>query len=215
MEIDEARSGREPTKDDIALVAEQMQVGTNPETIASMLEERGLDRTQARGLVDSVYPQLAGVAEAERYSGSALGPAIAGGLLAATVGGFLWGLIVIVTDYEVGIAAWGIGFVAGWTVVRFAGGAKGAPIQVVAVVSSLLGIVLGKYISYAYFFKQAVSDRFDIDISYFDAEIFRAFRENLGDVFGGFDLVWAGLAVWTAWRLARPSGFMPRGTLGG
>jgi len=63
MEIDEARSGREPTKDDIALVAEQMQVGTNPETIASMLEERGLDRTQARSLVDSVYPQLAGVAE--------------------------------------------------------------------------------------------------------------------------------------------------------
>jgi hypothetical protein len=84
----------------------------------------------------------------------------------------------------------------------------------VAVVSSLLGIVLGKYISYAYFFKQAVSERFDVDISYLDSEIFRAFRENLSNVFGGFDLLWAALAVMTAWRLTRPSGLMSRGRLG-
>ena len=67
--------------------------------------------------------------------------------------------------------------IVGFGVVRFAGGAKGTPLQVVAVVSSVLGIVIGKYISYAYFFKQAVSDRFDVDISYFDSEIFRACRE--------------------------------------
>ena len=117
-------------------------------------------------------------------------------------------------EYEIGIAAWGIGFLAGFGVVRFAGGAKGTPLQVVAVVSSLVGIVIGKYISYAYFFKQAVSDRFDVDLSYFDSQIFRAFRENLGDVFGGFDLIWAGLAVVTAWKLTRPSGFGSRGRVG-
>ena len=137
-----------------------------------------------------------------------------GSLVAAVVGGFLWGLIVILSEYEIGIAAWGIGFLAGFAVVRFAGGAKGMPLQVVAVVSSLLGIIIGKYISYAYFFKQAVSDRFDVDISYLDSEIFRAFRENLTDVFGGFDLLWAALAVMTAWRLTRPSGLMSRGRLG-
>jgi len=214
VEIDETQPAREPTQDDVAFVAEQMKVGIDQETIASMLENRGLDRTQARGLVDTVYPQLARVAEAERYTGSALGPAIAGGLIAAIVGGFLWSLIAIVTDYEIGIAAWGMGFLVGYAVVLFAGGAKGTPIQVVAVAFSLFGIVLGKYITYAYFFKQAVSDRFNVDISYFDSEIFRAFRENLGDIFGGFDLIFAGLAVLTAWRLARPSGFMSRGTLG-
>jgi hypothetical protein len=213
-EASEAQVSREPTDDDVALVAEQMRAGTDQETIAAMLEDRGLDRVQARGFVDNVYPQLARVAEEERYTGSALGPGIAGGLIAAVVGGFLWGLIVILSEYEIGIAAWGIGFIAGFGVVRFAGGAKGTPLQVVAVVSSVLGIVIGKYISYAYFFKQAVSDRFDVDISYFDSEIFRAFRENLGDVFGGFDLIWAGLAVVTAWRLTRPSGFTSRGRLG-
>jgi hypothetical protein len=213
-EAGESQEAREPTDDDVALIAEQMRAGTDQETIAAMLEDRGLDRVRARGLVDTLYPQLARVAEEERYTGSALGPGIAGGLIAAVVGGFLWGLIVILSEYEVGIAAWGIGFVAGFGVVRFAGGAKGTPLQVVAVVSSLLGIVLGKYISYAYFFKQALSERFHVDISYLDSEIFRAFRENLSNVFGGFDLLWAALAVMTAWRLTRPSGLMSRGRLG-
>ena len=213
-EPSQARETREPNDEDVALIAEQMRAGTDQQTVASILEERGLDRMQAQGLVDTVYPQLARVAEEERYSGSALAPGIVGGVLAAIVGGFLWGLIVILTEYEIGIAAWGIGFLAGFAVVRFAGGAKGTPLGVVAVISSLAGIVIGKYISYAYFFKQAVADRFDVDISYFDSEIFRAFRENLGDIFGGFDLLWAALAVITAWRLTRPSGFMSGGRLG-
>ena len=209
-----ARETRETTDEDISLVAEQVRAGTDQETIVAMLEDRGVDRMQARALVETLYPQLARVAEQERYTGSALGPGIAGGLVAAIVGGFLWGLIVILTEYEVGIAAWGIGFLAGFGVVRFAGGAKGTPLQVVAVISSLLGIVIGKYISYAYFFKQAVEDRFNVYVSYFDSEIFRAFRENLGDIFGGFDLIWAGFAIATAWRIARPSRSLSRGRLG-
>ena len=158
MERDETGAPRDPNNEDVAFVAEEMRAGKDQETISSMLETRGLDRSQARTLVDTVYPQIGRVAEAERYTPSALGPGIAGGLLAALVGGFLWGLIVIVTDYEIGVAAWGIGFLAGFAVVRFAGGAKGTPLQVVAVLSSLLGIVIGKYISFAYFFKQAVAD---------------------------------------------------------
>ena len=214
MEADEGRRTREPNDEDVAIVTERMRAGAERESIAGMLQERGVDRMQARNLVDAVYPELGRVAEAERCSPSALVPAIAGGVLAALVGGFLWGLIVIVTDYEVGFVAWGIGFLAGIAVVRFAGGRKGGPLQAVAVVASLLGIVTGKYISFAYFFKKAVEDRFGLELSYFDSTIFTTFRENLGDVFGGFDLLWAGLAIITAWRLTRPSGFRPAGTLG-
>jgi hypothetical protein len=214
VEADEGRRTREPNDEDVAFVTERMRAGADQESIAGMLQERGVDRMQARNLVDAVYPELARVAEAERYSQSALVPAIAGGVLAALVGGFVWGLIVIVTDYEVGFVAWGIGFLAGIAVVRFAGGRTGGPLQAVAVVASLLGIVTGKYISFAYFFKKAVDDRFGVELSYFDSTIFTTFRENLGDVFGGFDLLWAGLAIVTAWRLARPLGFRPAGTLG-
>ena len=39
-------------------------------------------------------------------SGS-LFPAVVAGLVAAIVGGVVWGLIVKISDYEVGIVAWG------------------------------------------------------------------------------------------------------------
>jgi hypothetical protein len=214
MSTEEPAPTREPREEDAAFVAERMQAGADQESILGMLQERGVERMQARNLVDTVYPELVRAAEAERYSSEALVPAVAGGLAAALVGGSVWGLIVILTDYEVGFVAWGIGLLSGLAVVRFAGGRKGGPLQAVAVASSLLGIVIGKYISFAYFFKKAVEERFGVDVSYFDSNIFTAFRDNLGDVFGGFDLLWAALAVITAWRLTSPLGIRPAGTLG-
>src|SRR5215204_3408357 len=76
-EAGESQEAREPTDDDVALIAEQLRAGTDQETIAAMLEDRGLDGVRARELVDTLYPQLARVAEEERYTGSALGPGIA------------------------------------------------------------------------------------------------------------------------------------------
>ena len=55
-EASEAQVSREPTDDDVTLVAKQTRAGTDKETIAAMLEDRGLDRVQARGFVDTVYP---------------------------------------------------------------------------------------------------------------------------------------------------------------
>ena len=53
------------------------------------------------------------LAREERSPAAALLPAPGGGLAAAVVGGVVWGLIVKWTDYEVGFAAWGIGFLVG------------------------------------------------------------------------------------------------------
>lgn len=137
-------------------------------------------------------------------------PALLAGLVAAAVGALAWGLIVRWTDYEVGIVAWGIGFVVGTAVVAGARGRRGPPLQVVAVACSLLGILLGKYLSFA-FAIQELAEEEGFDVGLFSREMFDLFREELGTVFGLFDLLWAGLAVFTAWRLAqrqepRPSG---------
>ena len=40
-----------------------------------------------------------------------------------------------------------------------------------------------------------------MSIGLLSSEMFRFFRENLDDVFGLFDLLWVGLAVFTAWRV--------------
>ena len=213
LRVAEDNEREESDEDSVAFVAEQMKAGADEEAIVAMLQERGVERGEAQQLVGTVYPELMRAAEAEEFTPQALLPAVAGGLLAAIVGGIVWGLIVILTDYEVGFVAWGIGFLAGFLVVRFAGGRKGVPLQAIAIVSSLVGIVLGKYIAYVYFIKEAVrgqvSEEAADSIGYFDRDVMSAFREDFSDVFRGYDLLWAGLALFTAWRMARPSGIRP------
>jgi hypothetical protein len=135
-----------------------------------------------------------------REPSSSLLPAIAAGLAAAIVGGIVWGLIVKISDYEVGFVAWGIGFIAGTAVVLATRGAKGPRLQVIAVVAALLGILLGKYLSYAFVVQEEV-EAFGESIGLFSGDMFSFFREDLDVVFSLFDLLWVGLAVFTAWRI--------------
>ena len=146
-------------------------------------------------------------------SGSLL-PAVAVGLVAAIVGGLAWGLIVKISDYEVGIVAWGIGFLAGTAVVFASRGAKGPPLQVIAVVSALIGVLLGKYLSYA-FVVQEEAEKAGVNLGLFSSEMFRFFREDLENVFGLFDLLWIGLAVFTAWRIPQFEPAEPEATTTG
>lgn len=131
---------------------------------------------------------------------SSLLPAIAAGLVAALVGGAVWGLIVKISDYEVGIVAWGIGFITGTAVVLATRGAKGPRLQVVAVVAALVGILLGKYLSYAFVVQEEL-ESFGESIGLFSGDMFTFFRKDLDIVFSLFDLLWVGLAVFTAWRI--------------
>ena len=73
----------------------------------------------------------------------------------------------------------------------------------IAVVSALVGILLGKYVSFA-FSVQEQGEELGLSIGLFSSEMFRIFRENLDEVFGLFDLLWIGLAVFTAWRVPQP-----------
>jgi hypothetical protein len=146
----------------------------------------------------------------ERPAAAALLPAVLAGLVAAVVGGVVWGLIVKWTDYEVGFVAWGIGFLVGIAVVT-AARARGLVFQVVAVLCALLGILIGKYLSFVWVLQNAAEDEFGegVDIPVFSMDTFDLFRENLDTVFGWIDLLWVGLAVVTAWRALQPEGPEP------
>jgi hypothetical protein len=115
----------------------------------------------------------------------------------------VWALVVNWTGYEIGIAAWGIGLLTGTAVVFATRGGKGPLLQAVAVVSALLGILLGKYLGYA-FEIQDQADEVGVSIGLFSSEMRSFFRDDLDQVFGLFDLLWAGLAVFTAWRVPQP-----------
>ena len=40
-----------------------------------------------------------------------------------------------------------------------------------------------------------------MSLGLFSSDMFRFFREDIENVFGLFDLLWIGLAVFTAWRV--------------
>jgi hypothetical protein len=135
--------------------------------------------------------------------GRAIALAAAAGIATGIVGGIVWGLIVKLSEYESGIVAWGIGFVVGTAVLLAAGRRKGLPLQVVAVVGALVGILVGKYLAYALVIQDLASDQ-GVDVGLLSSQMRELFRDDLRSVFGWFDLLWAGLAVFTAWRLLAP-----------
>jgi len=138
----------------------------------------------------------------QRPTGSLL-LAAGAGLGAAVAGGIVWGLVVKWSEYEIGIVAWGIGFLAGAAVAAAARGGKGPALQAIAVVSALAGILLGKYLGYA-FVVQEQAEAAGVKLGLLSSELRTLFREDLGSVFGLFDLLWVGLAVYTAWRALQP-----------
>ena len=147
---------------------------------------------------------LRGDGAREATAARELVPAALAALAAAVVGGVVWGLIVKATDYELGFVAWGIGWLCGTAVVFAARGRKGAPLQIVAIIGALVGILLGKYLSFAFSLQEALEEGPLLDIGVLSADMVEAFRDDLGAVFSLFDVLWVGFAVFTAWRLPRP-----------
>jgi len=125
------------------------------------------------------------------------------GLVAAIAGGVVWGLIVKWSEYEIGFVAWGIGFVTGMAVLLAAGGRKGVALQAIAIVAALIGILIGKYLSFALIVQDAAGAQ-GVELSLFGADMRQLFRDDLGNVFALWDLLWIGLAVVTAWRILQP-----------
>jgi hypothetical protein len=146
------------------------------------------------------------LASEDRSAAGTYVPAILAALVAAVVGGVAWGLIVKWTDYEVGFVAWGIGFLTAIAVLTATRGSRGLPFQAIAIVFALLGIVLGKYLAFAWLLQDAAEEATGgaVSISVFSRDMVDFFFDDLGSVFGLFDLLWVGLAVYTAWRTLQP-----------
>ena len=156
-------------------------------------ERFGWERDGASQVEETPPPSPVEPEEPEEQSVSLALPLLAG-LAAAVAGGLAWGFVVEWTGYEIGIAAWGVGALVGYAVLTAAAGRKAVELQVAAVVLALLGVLLGKYLAFA----------FVNDLGALSGDTFSIFRDNLRQLFGLFDLVWIGLAVATAWLTLRP-----------
>jgi hypothetical protein len=142
----------------------------------------------------------------DRSAASVYVPAILAGLAVAIAGGVVWGLIVKSTDYEVGFVAWGIGFLVAMAILFATRGQRGLPLQVIAIACALLGIAIGKYLSFAWVLSDVAQEETGgvVDFPVFSRDTIDLFFDELGTVFGWIDLLWAGLAVFTAWKTLAP-----------
>lgn len=116
------------------------------------------------------------------------------------VGGGLWALVNIVSKTEVKIIAWGIGLLAGFAVGLFSQGGRGFPFQLIAVGSSLFGIMIGKYIDFVYplFRTYVIATRSMQDINFFSLDLLFSFIVSLPKIIKIEDIGYILLAVFYA-----------------
>jgi len=200
----------EAMKNLYAFVVEHMKAGDDKFVISQKLAEMGVDIADASQLVETIHSQILEAAKVEQFTFSSILPVLIGAVLAATVGGVIWGLIVIATEYVIGFMAWGIGLICGFAVVLFSKGKRGMPLQVIAVLASVLGIVIGKYFTFFHYLKELVAKEYGAeaasDIAIFSVKMIQFFVENIESMVSGFDIVWVVLAVITAWRIPKGTG---------
>jgi hypothetical protein len=210
MKESEKNPEKEVLKKLVSFVMEEMKAGADKSAISQKLVEMGIDEKTAVQLVETIYNKIAKTAEKERFTFASILPALLGGVMSAVAGGVIWGLIVIATGYEIGYMAWGTGLLCGFAVLLFSKGKRGIPLQTIAVLSSILGIIIGKYFTFFHFFKEAVAKEYGVEavsrISILSERVIKFFLENAGSIVSGFDILWIALAVITAWRIPKGTG---------
>jgi hypothetical protein len=192
----------------VAYIVDELKKGVPKQAIIDTFVQGGVDRAVANNLVESIHGQMLKEREKERFSCGSILIAFAAGIVASIVGGVIWGLIVLVTDYEIGFMATGIGLLSGYAVLFFTE-KKGLPLQVIAVISSLAGILVGKYFTFYSIVKDLLIDEFGIaaqGLSILSGEMIRLFFLSIGEIASPYDILWILLAIVAAWRIPRAIG---------
>jgi hypothetical protein len=154
-------------------------------------------------------PERAAATPPSPVTGADLALALVGGLVGAIVGGIAWGYLVRSIDTELGIAAIGVGILAGFGVALLARGKRGVPLQVTAAAAAALGVVWGKYFSFVLLGRDALEE-FGVGseaVPLFSGDTFSLFTQAFPELFNGFDVAWVAFAVYTAWRIPAGQGF--------
>ena len=117
-------------------------------------------------------------------------------IVAAVVGGIIWAVITVTSDYRIGVVAVGIGVLVGLAIDRFGGGDRRLPIA--GAVLALLGCLLGDLFADAHIIARVR-----------DASIFNEFGRPhelwsfYTDRFRAFDAVFYAIAAYEGFQFGR------------
>lgn len=196
----------------LAFVLAEIKQGTPRGELVNKLTDAGVGSSEAIRVVDSVQAEVQKAADQEVLTPDSLILALLGGVLAAIAGGLIWGLIVIATDYEIGFMATGIGVLAGFAVAGLSG-KRGLPLQIVAVLASLAGILVGRYLTFFSVLRDFVGQEHGAaavaNVKLFSSDVLALFLQSFTDFASPYDILWVILAIVAAWRIPRGLALRP------
>ncbi len=120
------------------------------------------------------------------------------GLGAAVVAGFIWYFLVTLTGWQVGIVAILMGWLVGQGIVWGAGHKRGAPLQWISVLLTIVAILFSEYMIFNHFFhEEGLVGNLPIDI------FFEVYGAYFGEGTGFLDILFFGIALWQAYVTPR------------
>lgn len=120
------------------------------------------------------------------------------GLIAAVAGAGVWAAVTVMTEYQIGWMAVGIGLLVGFAV-RYTGKGINQSFGIVAAAMSLVGCVLGNILTISYFVALNQEMAFTDVLTQLDYPII---VEMLTTTFEIIDLLFYGLAVYVGYKYA-------------
>lgn len=197
---------RESHGDAYAYAVAELERGVDDTTILSRLEEAGLPAEDAASILGAAHEDEARlVKETEPSTPASLLVALLAGLGAAASGGWLWSKIAVEAGVEHGFVAIAIGLLSGVAVLVSSGGRRGRLYPVIAVSSSILGLGIGKYLTFVGFLLKELESKRGVqavtNVSVLSGTLFDLFWLHLGSMLSLYDLMWFALAVVAAWSV--------------
>jgi Zn-dependent protease len=157
--------------------------------VENNLDEQGrpqMDRAQAEMLTGSLLAE-------ENF-----GLAVVAGLLAALISAVAWAGITVVTGYQIGIAAIGVGYAVA-AAVRIAGKGLTSKFRLLGAALSLLGCLMGNLFTIFYFGAKEAGMPIMEFLPLIDLAMIPAILINTSS---GMDLVFYGIAVYEGYKLS-------------
>lgn len=130
--------------------------------------------------------------------------AILGGFLGALLGAILWVLVVVITNFQSGFVAIGVGWLAGQGVALFVKRRKSFQLQIVSAIFAAIGCAFGYVAITAHSTVKFYKDKEKIDISYFDMNLWLRSIEAQPQILKIFAWIMIAIAVYFSWRISAP-----------
>lgn len=163
--------------------------------------ERRVDQHLA---CEACAEQVAAELQAEQSQPQKLPLVTVGALAGAMVGAAAWAALAIFGNIEFGLVAVAVGFLAGVGAKFAAGKARGQSFQIATAASAAVGLLAGKYFTFAHYMAEAMAAR-GLEVMIWSPDLIAAFAGALGGMLSPFDALWFFLALSSAWKALAPS----------